>query len=166
MHVQTDKAQWSTQRYDLRTVIVCNRIDRRIKNSTFSFWPLCCLFFFDLRFLITPLISFGHCVVCSSIYVFWLPLWYIVAIVLSVLLRFTDSDYPFGIFWPLCCLFFFDLQILITPLVSCGHCVVYSSSIWYQLKYVNFDPSSNVHSYIPVLFPATITRIYGRFAVR
>jgi hypothetical protein len=38
--------------------------------------------------------------------------------VLSVLLRFTDSDYPFGSFWPLCCLFFFDLQILITPLVS------------------------------------------------
>jgi predicted nucleic acid-binding Zn ribbon protein len=36
--------------------------------------------------------------------------------VLSVLLRFTDSDYPFGIFWPLCCLFFFDLWILITSL--------------------------------------------------
>ena len=77
----------------------------------------------------------------------------LLAIVLSVLLRFTDSDYPFGIFrlilyfcfwplcclfifdlpdypfgifrlilyfffWPLCCLFFFDLRILITPLVS------------------------------------------------
>jgi phage FluMu protein Com len=27
-----------------------------------------------------------------------------------------DSDCPFGIFWPLCCLFFFDIQILITPL--------------------------------------------------
>jgi hypothetical protein len=46
--------------------------------------------------------SFGHCVVCLSIYGFWLPLWYLVAIVLSVLL-FMDSDYP---------------------LVSCGHCVV------------------------------------------
>jgi hypothetical protein len=33
----------------------------------------------------------------------------------------TDSDCPFGIFWPLCCLFFFDIQILITPLVSFGH---------------------------------------------
>jgi hypothetical protein len=43
--------------------------------------------------------SFGHCVVCSSsIYGFWLPLWYLLAIVLSVLLRFTDSDYPCGIF--------------------------------------------------------------------
>jgi hypothetical protein len=42
--------------------------------------------------------SFGHCVVCSSsIYGFWLPLWYLLAIVLSVLLRFT---------------------ILITPVVS------------------------------------------------
>ena len=64
----------------------------------------CCLSF--------CLFSFGHCVVCSSIYRFWLPLWYLLAIVLSVLL-FTDSDYPFGIFWPLCCLSFFDLQILI-----------------------------------------------------
>jgi hypothetical protein len=32
-----------------------------------------------------PLVSFGHCVVCLSlIYRFWLPLWY---------LRYTDSDY-------------------------------------------------------------------------
>jgi hypothetical protein len=60
-----------------------------------------------------------HCVVCSSsIYRFWLPLWYLLVIVLSVLLQYTDSDYPFGIFWPLCCLFFFNIPILITPLVS------------------------------------------------
>jgi hypothetical protein len=39
------------------------------------------LFVLDLQLLITPLVSFGHCVVC--------------------LLRFTDSDYSFGIFWPL-----------------------------------------------------------------
>jgi hypothetical protein len=38
-------------------------------------------------------------------------------------LWFTDSDYPFGICWSLCCLSF-DLQILITPLVSFGHYVV------------------------------------------
>jgi hypothetical protein len=63
----------------------------------------CFLSFFDIRILITPLVSFGHCVVCpSSIYGFWLPLWYILTIVLSVLLRYTDSNYPFGIFWPLC----------------------------------------------------------------
>jgi hypothetical protein len=40
-------------------------------------WSLCCMFF-----------SFGHCVVCSSLLV----------IVLYILLRFTDYDYPFGIF--------------------------------------------------------------------
>ena len=107
------------------------------------FCPLCCLFFLDLRILITPLVSFVHCVVCSSIYGFSLPLWYHLAIVFSVLLRFTDSHYPFGIFWPLCCLFFFDLRILITPLVSFGHCVVCSSQIygfslpiWYLLSIV------------------------------
>jgi hypothetical protein len=97
----------------------------------FFFWPLCCLFFSNIRILITPLVSFGHCAVCSSsIYGFWLPLWYLLAIVLSVHLRYTDSDYPFGIFWPLCCLFIFDIRILITPLVSFGHCAVCSSSIY------------------------------------
>jgi hypothetical protein len=40
-------------------------------------------------------------------------LWYLLAIVLSVLRRFTDSDCPFGIFWPLYCMFFVDLLILI-----------------------------------------------------
>jgi hypothetical protein len=74
---------------------------------------LCCQFFFDIRILITPLVSFGHFVVCSSlIYIFWLPLWYLLAIVLSVL-RYTDSDYPFGIFLLLCCQFFFDIGIRI-----------------------------------------------------
>ena len=48
-----------------------------------------------------------------------LNIWFCtLSFVLSVLLRYTDSDYPFGIFWPLCCLFFFDIRILITPLVS------------------------------------------------
>jgi hypothetical protein len=108
------------------------------------YWPLCCLSFFDLRILIAPMVSIGHCVVCpSSIYGFWLPLWYLLAIVLSVLLRFTDSDCPYGIYWPLCCLSFFDLRILIAPMVSIGHCVVCSSSIygfllplWYILAIV------------------------------
>jgi hypothetical protein len=96
----------------------------------YIFWPLCCLF--DMRILITPLVSFGHCVVCS-ICGFWLPLWYLLAIVLSV--RYTDSDYPFGIFWPLCCLF--DIRILITPLVSFGHCVVCSIyGFWLPLWYL------------------------------
>jgi hypothetical protein len=77
------------------------------------------------------MVYFGHCVVCSSsIYRLRLPLWYLLAIVLSVLLRYTDSDYPFGIFWPSCCQFFFDIRILITPLVSFDHYVVSSSSIY------------------------------------
>jgi hypothetical protein len=59
---------------------------------SFFFWSLCCIFFFDIWILITPLVSL--------IYRFWLPLWY---------LWYTDSDYPFGIF---------DIQILITPLIS------------------------------------------------
>ena len=116
----------------LLAIVMC--VVRRFTDSDYAFgvfWPLCCLTFFDLQILITPLVSFGHCVVWpSSIFRFWLPLWYLLAIVLSDLLRFTDFDYFFGIFWPLCCLTFFDLQILITPLVSFGHCVVWPSSIY------------------------------------
>ena len=130
------------------------------------FWPLCgCpsliygfwlplwyllaivwLSFFDIRILITPLVSFGHCVVDIRILI--TPLVSFGHCVV-VLLWYTDSDYPFGIFWPLCgCpsliyrfwlplwyllaivwLSFFDIQILITPLVSFGHCVVVL--LWY-----------------------------------
>ena len=103
------------------------------------FWSLSCLFF-DLSLLITPLVSFGHCIVCSLIYVFWLPLWYLLVIVLSVL-WFTSSGYPFGIFWSLYCLFF-DLRLLVTPLVSFGHCLVCSLiyvfwlPLWYLLVIV------------------------------
>ena len=103
-------------------------------------WPLYCLSLLDLRLLITPLVSCGRCIFCpSSIYVFWLPLWYLVAIVFSVLPRFTISDYPFGILWPLHCLSFLDLRLLITPLVSCSHCNVCPSSIydfWLPLWYL------------------------------
>jgi len=71
----------------------------------FFFWPLCCLFFCDIRILITPLetlltfpdidirILFAPLVSSSSSFVLFL-----LAIVLSVLLRYTDADYPFGIF--------------------------------------------------------------------
>jgi hypothetical protein len=78
------------------------------------FWPLYCLFFVDWLILIALLVSFGHCIICSaSIYWFWLPLWYLMGIVLCVLRRFCDSDCPFGIFWPLYCVFFVDWLILI-----------------------------------------------------
>ena len=82
------------------------------------FWPLYCLSFFDLRLLIAPLLSFGHCIVClSSIYAFWLPLCYLLAIVLSVFLRFTPSDCLFW-FTPSACPFWFtpsDCPFWFTP---------------------------------------------------
>jgi hypothetical protein len=93
--------------------------------------PLYCLSYFGLRLLITPLISVGHCIVCPSlVYGFWLLLWSLLAIVLSVLLWFTASDYSFGLCWPLYCLSFFGLQLLITPLVSVGHCIVCPSLVY------------------------------------
>ena len=95
------------------------------------FWSWCCLYFFD--WWLTPLVSFGHDVVCTSS-IDDLPLWYLVVMMLSVLLRLTA--YPFGIFWSWCCLYFFDWRL--TPLVSFDHDVVCTSSIdglplWYLL---------------------------------
>ena len=88
-------------------------------------WPLCCLSFFYLRFLIIPVVYCGHCVVCpSSIYGFWLLLWYLVAIVLSVIRLFTVHAYSCGILRPLYCLSFVSLWFLITPVIFCGHCVL------------------------------------------
>jgi hypothetical protein len=51
---------------------------------------------------------------------------FFMAIVLSVFLRYTDSDYPFSVFklflpflfWLLYFLFYFDIRIQITPLIS------------------------------------------------
>ena len=107
------------------------------------FWSLCYLSM-HLQLLIAPLISFGHCVIRSSSYSFWLPLWYLLVIVLSVP-PFTASDCPFGIFWSLCYLSL-QLQLLIAPLISFGHCVIGPSSygfwlpLWYLLVIVLFVP--------------------------
>jgi hypothetical protein len=79
------------------------------------------------------LLSFGHCIVCSP-YGFWLPLCYLLVIVLSVLL--TAYDYPFVIFWSLYCLSF-DLGLLITPLLSFGHCIACPPyCFWLPLCYI------------------------------
>ena len=51
--------------------------------------------------VLSVLLSFGHCVVCPS-----------------VLLSFGHCAVCPSVFWPLCCLSFFDLWILITRLVS------------------------------------------------
>jgi hypothetical protein len=94
------------------------------------FWSLYCLS--SLRLMITPLLSFGHCIVCPP-YGFWLPLCYLLAIVLPVLL--TASDYPFVIFWPLYCLS--SLRLLITPLLSFGHCIACPPyGFWLPLCYL------------------------------
>ena len=107
------------------------------------FWSLYCPYFVYLRLLITPLVYFGHCIVCSSsIYCFWLLLCYILVIVLCVRHLFTAYDYFFGMFWSLYCLYVVYLR-LITPLVYFGHCIVRTSSIyafwlllWYNLSIV------------------------------
>ena len=141
-----------------------------------TLWYLLVIVLYVIQILIAPLIWFGHCVVlyrdsdcpfgifwsiCCLIYRFWLPLWYLLVIVLSVIqilisplvsfghcvVWYTDSDFPSGIFWSLCCLiyrFWFplwfllvivlsDIQILISPLVSFGHFVVWYTDYDYPL---------------------------------
>jgi hypothetical protein len=47
------------------------------------------------------------------------------AILLTVLLWYTASGYAFGIFCPLYWLSFFDIWLLVMPLVSFVHCIDY-----------------------------------------
>jgi hypothetical protein len=78
--------------------------------------------------------------------------------VLSVLPRLTACNYLFGIFWSLYCLSFLDLRLVITSLVSFGHCVVCPSStygLWLPL--VSFGhcvvcPSSTYGLWLPLWF--------------
>ena len=100
--------------------VVCSSMIYRFWLPPWYLLALCCLFFYDIQILITPLV----------IYRFRLHPWYLLSIVLSVLLWYTDSDYTLGIFWPLCCLILYNIQIPITPLVSFDHCVVCSAMIY------------------------------------
>jgi hypothetical protein len=63
---------------------------------------------------------------------------FLLAIVFSVLLRFTASDYPFGIyklfFWPLCCLSFFDKNQIKIINVCLGTEMVYYCDLQFLRK--------------------------------
>jgi hypothetical protein len=109
-------------------------------------WPLYYMSVFDIRLLITPLVSFGHCITCSSLISgFWLPIWYLLAIVLHVRLWYPASDYPFGIFWPLYCMSVFDIRLLITPLVSSYVSYIESAQMYQHeiimIKYIHKEKS-------------------------
>ena len=91
------------------------------RYTIFSFKCMLC------RSLLYPfvLFSFGHCVVCSSsIYGFWLALWYLQAIP-----RPTTSEYLFGI-----CKVFIYLRPLIISLVSSRSSYTYD--LWLSLLYI------------------------------
>ena len=103
-----------------------------------------------LHLLISPLVSFGHCIVSHSLITSSnFPFWYLLAIVLSVILWLRLLISTFGIFWPLNYQSFFDyvfwyplwylltivllvilrLRLLISPLVSFDHWIISHSSI-------------------------------------
>jgi hypothetical protein len=106
----------------------------RLMPSDYPFaicWPLYRLSYFDKCLLITPLVSFGHCIFRpTSINAFWLSLSYMLAIVSSVLLRFMPSDCHIGIFWPLYRLSYFNVCLLITTLISFGNCIICPTLIY------------------------------------
>jgi hypothetical protein len=90
----------------------------------------------NITFCISLCVLFGNCIVClSSIYGFWLPLWYllITSVVSSdylcgifwlplwylLITSVVSSDYLCGIFWYLCGIFWLPLwYLLITSMVS------------------------------------------------
>ena len=73
---------------------------------------------------------------------------FLLVIVLSVLLWFTASDYPFGIF---------ELRLLITPLVSCRSLCSLSFSelrfwlpLWYHVGHCVVCPSLSYSFWLPL----------------
>ena len=82
--------------HGVRSLVFCALLCR----SLFVF--LCVLYLLAIVLSVLLSLSFGHCFVCSSVFIFW-PLFclffclYLLAFVLSVL-RFTANNYPFGTF--------------------------------------------------------------------
>ena len=119
-------------------------IDLRLLITPWYLCPLFCLSFIDLRLLITP--------------------WYLLSIVLSVFHWFTPSYYPLvsfihyfvcswliyvfllplGIFYPLLCLSFIDLPLLITPWYLLS--IVLSLLLWFTSSY--YPLVSFVHCFV------------------
>jgi prepilin signal peptidase PulO-like enzyme (type II secretory pathway) len=82
-------------------------------DSTHHFFRNACTKSGSLRFSVFRLLTDF---VCLYTYEFWLSLCKIVRSSVILLLPLFVLLYFF--FWPLCCLFFFDIRILIAPLVS------------------------------------------------
>ena len=99
----------------ISVIMFCNTV----KVKYYMLWWLTFLVFsviFCRSFLSFYPFTFGHCIACPSLISgFWLPLSYILAIVLHVRLWYPASDYPFAIFWPLYCMSVFDIRLLIYP---------------------------------------------------
>ena len=97
----------------------------------FLLWPLCCLFFFDLWNLISPLVSSNS---SKQKYIYNNKIIILIALILSFLGMFCRSLFVLChfFFWPLCCVFFFDLRIMITPLVSSNSS--YSNHVFFKLS--------------------------------
>ena len=57
--------------------------------------------------------SLGHCIVCSSMYGFWLPLWYLQAFQKELMFNMHSIFWQCAIFriFPLCCAFLICLSI-------------------------------------------------------
>ena len=84
-----------------------------------------------LRLLISPLVSSGHCIISDSLVS---PLVSFDHCIISHSLI-TSSNFPFGIFWPICYQSFFDYVFYFYPMVSFDHCII-SHSLWYLLTIV------------------------------
>ena len=96
-------------------------------GSRYSIFSLICMFCRS-TFVCCVTFSSGHCtcVVCSSIYGFWLPHWYLQISSYNTIPSICLIYLPFALFllnkaslfWPLRVLFLFNIRILFTSLVS------------------------------------------------
>jgi hypothetical protein len=121
-------------------------------------WPLYRLSYFNACLLITPLLYVGHCIVCpTSMHVFWLRSRtdYTMAkryqcgnqkayIEVGQTIQWpTDTNVVIGICRRLYRLSYFNVCLLITTLVSVGHCIVCPTSMYAFLEQTIQWPTYN-----------------------
>jgi Flp pilus assembly protein TadB len=125
--------QWPKQRNTDNTMAKTN-------VCSFLLWPLYCLYFFVLAIVLFVLLCFGHCIVCTSVQTIqWQKKKQKQTIQWPKQRRTNntmaktkkckqyngqDKEVCTSLSWPLYCLHFFVLAIVLFVLLCFGHCIV------------------------------------------
>ena len=133
----------------------------------FFFWPLCCLFLLDLRFLITPLqtlLTVSDYPSSNSSYGFWLPLFklFLRFLITPLQTLLTDSDYPssnssYGFWLPLSSYgFWLPLFKLFLTLHMQLSVLYLTRIVWRKHGVIRIRKSGKIYSAVQIFLKANI----------